>query len=86
MLYGLETVPVTSPHVKKLKLEVTEMKICMWASGHTLRGFAKLKFVQKSKINLDGTRPPTQPPSKLFLLETRHWHGQNTQIIIINTF
>ena len=35
MLYGMEAVPVTSSHVKKL--EVTEMKMCRWACGHTLR-------------------------------------------------
>ena len=35
MLYGMEIVPVTSSHVKKL--EVTEMKMCRWACGHTLR-------------------------------------------------
>ena len=35
MLYGMETEPVTSSHVKKL--EVTEMKMCRWACGHTLR-------------------------------------------------
>ena len=35
MLYGVETVAVTSSHVKKL--EVTEMKRCRWACGHTLR-------------------------------------------------
>ena len=29
------TVPMTSSHVKKL--EVTEMKICIWECGHTLR-------------------------------------------------
>ena len=29
LLYGMETVPVTSSHVKKL--EVTEMKMCRWA-------------------------------------------------------
>ena len=34
-LYGMETVPVTSSHVKKL--EVTEMTMCRWAYGHTLR-------------------------------------------------
>ena len=31
----METVPVTSSHVKKLK--VTEMKMCRWACDHTLR-------------------------------------------------
>ena len=31
--YGMERVPVTSSHVKKL--EVTEMKMCRWAYGHT---------------------------------------------------
>ena len=35
MLYGMETVPITSSHVNKL--EVTEMKMCRWACGHTLR-------------------------------------------------
>ena len=35
MLYGMKTVPVSSSHVKKL--EVTEMKICRWGCGHTLR-------------------------------------------------
>ena len=35
MLYGMETGPVTSSHVKKL--EVTEMMMCRWAYGHTLR-------------------------------------------------
>ena len=35
MLYGMETVPMTRSHVKKL--EVTEMKMCMWACGHILR-------------------------------------------------
>ena len=34
-LYGMETVPITTSHVKKL--EVTEMKMCRWAFGHTLR-------------------------------------------------
>ncbi len=34
MMYGMETVPVTSSHVKNL--EVTEMKMCRWAGGHTL--------------------------------------------------
>ena len=34
MLYRMETVTVTSSHVKKL--EVTEMKMCRWACGHTL--------------------------------------------------
>ena len=33
MLYGMETVPVTSSHVKKL--EVTEMEMCRWACGRT---------------------------------------------------
>ena len=35
MLYGMETVPVTSSHVKKL--EVIEMKMCRWACSQTLR-------------------------------------------------
>ena len=39
MLYGMETVPVTSSHVKKL--EVTEMKMYRWACGHTLRDHAR---------------------------------------------
>ena len=35
MLYGMETVPVTSSHVKKR--EVKEMKTCRWACSQTLR-------------------------------------------------
>ena len=35
MLYGMETVPTNSSHVKKL--EVTELKMCRWEFGHTLR-------------------------------------------------
>ena len=35
MLYWMETASVVSSHVKKL--EVTEMKMCISASGHTLR-------------------------------------------------
>ena len=35
MLYGMETVPVTSYHVKKR--EVKEMKKCRWACSQTLR-------------------------------------------------
>ena len=35
MMYGMETMPVTSSHVKKL--EVTEMRMCRWTCGHTLR-------------------------------------------------
>ena len=31
MLYGMKTVPMTSAHVKKL--EVTEMKMCIWSCG-----------------------------------------------------
>ena len=33
MLHGMETVPMTSSHVKKR--EVTEIKMCKWACGHT---------------------------------------------------
>ena len=35
LLYGLETVPMTGSHVKKM--EVTKMKMSRWAGGHTLR-------------------------------------------------
>ena len=35
VLYGMETLPVTSSHLKKLK--VTEIMMCRWACGHTLR-------------------------------------------------
>ena len=45
MLYGVETVPVTSSHVKKL--EVTEMKMCIWACGHTLRDHMRNENIQE---------------------------------------
>ena len=35
MMYGMETVPVTRSHVKKL--EVAEVKMGRWECGHTLR-------------------------------------------------
>ena len=35
MLNGMERVPATSSHVNEL--EVTDMKMCRWACGHTLR-------------------------------------------------
>ena len=39
MMYGMETVPVTSSNMKKR--EVTEMKMCRWACGHTRRDHAR---------------------------------------------
>ena len=45
MLYGMETVPVTSSHVKKL--EVTGMKMCRWACGHTLRDHVRNENIKE---------------------------------------
>ena len=45
MLYGMEKVPVTNSHVKKL--EVTEMKMCRWACGHTLRDHVRNDSISK---------------------------------------
>ena len=45
MLYGTETVPVTSSHVKKL--EVTEIKMCRWTCGHTLRDHVRNVDIRK---------------------------------------
>ena len=47
MLYGMETVPlpVTSSQVKKL--EVTEMKMCRWACGHTLRDHVRNENIKE---------------------------------------
>ena len=45
MLYGMETVPVTSSHVKTL--EVTEMKMCRWACGHTLRDHVRNENIKE---------------------------------------
>ena len=50
MLYGMETVPVTSSHVKKL--EVTEMKMCRWACGHTLRDHVRNENI-KERLNVE---------------------------------
>ena len=44
-VYGMETVPVTSSHVKKL--EVTEMKVCRWACGHTLRDHVRNENIKE---------------------------------------
>ena len=45
MMYGMETVPVTSSHVKKL--EVTEMKMCRWSCGHTPRDHVKNENIKE---------------------------------------
>ena len=45
MLYWMETVPVTSSHAKKL--EVTDMKMCRWASGHTLRDHVRNENIKE---------------------------------------
>ena len=50
MLYGTETVPVTSSHVKKL--EVTEMKMCRWACGHTLRDHVRNENI-KARLKVE---------------------------------
>ena len=39
VLYGMETMLMTSSHMKKL--EVTEMEMCRWACGNTLRDHAR---------------------------------------------
>ena len=44
-LHGMETVPMTSSHVKKL--EVTEMKMCRWACGQTLRDHVRNDDIRK---------------------------------------
>ena len=41
----METVPVASPHVKKL--EVTEMNMCRWACGHTLRDHVRNENIKE---------------------------------------
>ena len=45
MLYGMETVPMTSSHLKKLV--VTEMKICSWACSHPLRDHVRHDDIRK---------------------------------------
>ncbi len=45
MVYGMETVLVTSSHVKKL--EVTEMKMCRRAFGHTQRYHVRNDDIRK---------------------------------------
>ena len=55
MLYGMETVPATSSHVKKL--EVTEMKMCRWACGHTLRDHVRNENIkERLKVESIATR------------------------------
>ena len=45
ILYGMETVPFTSSHVKKL--EVKEMKMCRGACGHTPRDHVKNENIKE---------------------------------------
>ena len=53
MLYGMETVPVTSSHVKKL--EVTEIKMCRWACGHMLRDRVRKENI-KERLKVESIR------------------------------
>ena len=48
---------------------------------HHLRGFAKLKNPKIRRKKWDRAHP-----IQTLFLETHHWHGQNTQIIITNNF
>ena len=50
MLYGMETVPVTSSHVNKL--EVTEMKMCRLTCGHTLTDHVRNENI-KERLKVD---------------------------------
>ena len=50
ILNGMETVPVTSSHVKKL--EVTEMKMCRWACGYSLRDHVRNENI-KERLNAE---------------------------------
>ena len=43
--FSCGTVPVTSSHVKKL--EVTEIKMCRWACGHTLRDHVRNENIKE---------------------------------------
>ena len=43
--HGMETMSVTSSHVKEL--EVTEMKMCRWACGHTLRDHVRSENIKE---------------------------------------
>ena len=45
MLYGMEKEPATISNVKKL--EVTEMKTCRWACGHTLRDHVRNENIKE---------------------------------------
>ena len=47
-----------------------------------VKGLDKLK-IKKLQNKLDRVQP-THPLSTVFVLETHHWHGQNTGNIIIN--
>ena len=48
-------------------------------------GNLKVLKIPKSKIKLHRAQPTHTPTSKLFL-ETHHWYGQYTQIIMTNNF
>ena len=45
IMYGMETVPMTSSHMKKL--EVTDMKMCRWTCGHTIRDHVRDEAVRE---------------------------------------
>ena len=50
MLYGMETVPITSSHVKER--EVTVMKMCRWACSQTLRDHVRNENI-KERLKVD---------------------------------
>ena len=54
MLYGTETVPVTSSHVKKR--EVTEMNLCRWACGRTLRDHVRNDDIRETTESREHNR------------------------------
>ena len=71
ILYRMETVPMTSSHVKKL--EVTDMKLCRWTCSHTLRDHVRNddtrerlsrehhRDVQESKLEVVWKRQEARP-------------------------
>ena len=54
MLYGMETMPVTSSHVKKR--EVTEMNLCRWACGRTLRDHVRNDDIRETTESREHNR------------------------------
>ena len=76
MLYGKNTVPTTSSHVKKV--EVKDMKMCRWVCGHTLRGHVRNDDIRERLEVENITESCMQARLRSFNVYTWRYETNNT--------